>query len=68
MSHTLLTKREATQRARVSERTHDRILASGDGPTMTPLADPARLERATFAFGGRFLGFVRGCPSLPFVS
>jgi predicted DNA-binding transcriptional regulator AlpA len=35
MSHTLLTKREATARARVSERTFDRILASGDGPTVT---------------------------------
>lgn len=35
MSHTLLTKKEATQHARVSERTFDRILASGDGPTAT---------------------------------
>ncbi|MEA2729533.1 MAG: Helix-turn-helix domain [Acetobacteraceae bacterium] len=35
MSHTLLTKREATKRARVSERTFDRVLASGAGPTTT---------------------------------
>lgn len=35
MSHTLLNKREASQRARVSERTFDRVLASGDGPTVT---------------------------------
>jgi hypothetical protein len=35
MSHTLLTKKEATQRARVSDRTFDRIPASGDGPTVT---------------------------------
>ena len=35
MSHTLLTKREAAARLRVSERTLDRALASGTGPTVT---------------------------------
>jgi predicted DNA-binding transcriptional regulator AlpA len=35
MSHILLNKREATKRARVSERTFDRVLARGDGPTIT---------------------------------
>ena len=35
MSHTLLTKREASQRARVSERTFDRVLASNAGPITT---------------------------------
>jgi predicted DNA-binding transcriptional regulator AlpA len=31
----LLTKREAAARARVSERTFDRVLASGTGPAIT---------------------------------
>jgi excisionase family DNA binding protein len=35
MSHTLLTKKEATQRTRVSDRTFDRILAGGERPTIT---------------------------------
>jgi hypothetical protein len=35
MSDTLLTKREASKRARVSERTFDRVLASSAGPITT---------------------------------
>ena len=34
----LLTKREAAARARVSERTFDRVLASGTGPDTLALA------------------------------
>lgn len=36
--HVLLNKREAAARARISERTLDRILAAGDGPVVTRIA------------------------------
>jgi uncharacterized membrane protein len=38
MHHLLLTKREAASRARISERTLERILANGSGPAVTRIA------------------------------
>jgi excisionase family DNA binding protein len=35
MTYILMTKREAAAHARVSERTFDRVLASGNGPATT---------------------------------
>jgi excisionase family DNA binding protein len=55
MIEILLTKREAANRARVSERTFERVLATGTGPAVT------RIGSRVLIRVDHFLAWIEGC-------